>query len=177
MAIPNYDERQWHSLSQNAQFESGARSLTADRLGESASSSPLHSQISNRNQPAARTSNLCRLEIGRRCRRISLRAACTELKEEVTQMSWIYSLAVLGLGGGSVVGVKQYLNWRERRDEASMLRFRCPRCEQKLRYGASRAGQTIACPGCHRRITLPSQPAPVVPSQRRIGQRITAVRT
>jgi len=91
-------------------------------------------------------------------------------------MVLLYSLAFLGITGGGALGIKRYLNWRAQRDEESALHFRCPRCEKKMRYKQALAGQAIACPGCRRRITLPTQPTPMVRSERRIGQRLTSVR-
>jgi hypothetical protein len=95
--------------------------------------------------------------------------------EEVIQMTWLYSLAVVGLGSGLAYGVTRYRRWRDSQEE--VMHCRCSRCEQKLRYKASRAGQNILCPCCHSRITLPTQPAPLSSSQRRVGQRLLTVRS
>jgi len=40
-------------------------------------------------------------------------------------------------------------------DEPAVHRANCPRCDQKVRYGAGRAGCEIMCPRCRRRWTLP----------------------
>ncbi|HMP15709.1 MAG TPA: hypothetical protein PKD72_01690 [Gemmatales bacterium] len=40
---------------------------------------------------------------------------------------------------------------------------RCPNCEQKLRYAASKAGAKVKCPRCAHRFPLPLKPRPVFP--------------
>jgi len=40
---------------------------------------------------------------------------------------------------------------------------RCPRCEQKIRYAANRAGRSGICPQCKYPLTLPSAPPPLEP--------------
>jgi hypothetical protein len=53
-------------------------------------------------------------------------------------------------------------------DEAEVHHARCPRCQQKVRYGARRAGRSIRCPCCRRHWTLPAtgEAAQVVPERR-----------
>jgi hypothetical protein len=54
-----------------------------------------------------------------------------------------------------------FLRGAESADEPDVHRANCPRCDQKVRYGAGRAGCEIMCPRCRRRWTLPgaSQPS------------------
>ena len=61
---------------------------------------------------------------------------------------------ILAAGGNLLRGA-------ESADEPEVHRAQCPRCDQKVRYGAGRAGRDITCPRCRRRWTLPggSQPS------------------
>ena len=58
----------------------------------------------------------------------------------------------------------------------TFLLFRCPRCGQKVRYLAAKAGRDALCPRCLQRWTLPTTPQQVVPPGRqgyavKVGQR------
>lgn len=55
---------------------------------------------------------------------------------------------ILAAGGSLLRGA-------ESADEPDVHRANCPRCDQKVRYGADRAGRDIMCPRCRRRWTLP----------------------
>ena len=62
----------------------------------------------------------------------------------------------------AALGVAGYLVWpRERPDEEDVCRARCPRCDQKVRYGAARASRQVMCPRCRRRWILPATPQPL----------------
>ena len=56
-----------------------------------------------------------------------------------------------------VAGIFVWLRWRPR--EESFLVFRCPRCDQKLRYLASKAGRRGMCTRCGRNSVLPTEAA------------------
>jgi len=47
---------------------------------------------------------------------------------------------------------------------AASLSARCPRCAQKVRYPANRAGRASVCPQCRRNWTLPASPEAPLPS-------------
>ena len=67
-------------------------------------------------------------------------------------------LIVLG-AAGVLAGAALWL--RVRRAEKTSIRWtRCPHCEQKVRFQASRAGRTSLCPQCRARWTLPATPEP-----------------
>ena len=60
-------------------------------------------------------------------------------------------LVVLGAGGYWVV--------RSRAPREDVLcHYRCPNCDKKLRYRASRAGKPAVCPACRVSSTLPPAP-------------------
>ncbi len=48
-----------------------------------------------------------------------------------------------------------WLVWSRRPKEVPFQCFRCPACDQKLRYLAHRAGRTGICPRCKQRCTFP----------------------
>jgi DNA-directed RNA polymerase subunit RPC12/RpoP len=47
--------------------------------------------------------------------------------------------------------------------QANRPATRCPNCEQKLRYTASKAGSEVKCPRCAHRFPLPVKPQSVRP--------------
>jgi hypothetical protein len=57
-------------------------------------------------------------------------------------------------------GVFFVLRTRQPKAE-EMYHFRCPQCEQKLRYAASRAGRPAMCTRCTWRGSLPLKPQSV----------------
>jgi len=57
-------------------------------------------------------------------------------------------------------GVYYVLRARQPKAE-EMYHFRCPQCEQKLRYAASRAGRPAMCTRCTWRGLLPLKPQSV----------------
>ena len=59
-----------------------------------------------------------------------------------------------------VAGVFFVLRARKPKAEV-MYHFRCPQCEQKLRYAASRAGRPAMCTRCTWRGLLPLKPQSV----------------
>jgi hypothetical protein len=71
------------------------------------------------------------------------------------------------MGAGAVVltlGVAGYIRWLARQRVGSVLHHaRCPKCSQKVRYAAARAGRQAICPRCKLRFTLPATPQPVKP--------------
>ena len=62
------------------------------------------------------------------------------------------------IGASTIVllvgGIFAWLRWRPR--EETFLVFRCPRCDQKLRYLASKAGRRGMCTRCGRNSILPT---------------------
>jgi hypothetical protein len=64
------------------------------------------------------------------------------------------ALAALPLGG---VAGYCWLRARGPRNTET-CHARCPRCEQKIRYLANRAGRVAACPRCRHRWPLPTTP-------------------
>jgi hypothetical protein len=65
------------------------------------------------------------------------------------------------LGGVSACALAGYVWLRSRPPEqaaslSASLSARCPRCSQKVRYPASRAGRASVCPQCRRNWTLPA---------------------
>jgi hypothetical protein len=63
---------------------------------------------------------------------------------------------LLMLGAAAVVALAGYAIFRARRDDrAEVCHFCCPKCGQRLRYGAGNQGRRVWCPRCLGRCTLP----------------------
>jgi hypothetical protein len=67
------------------------------------------------------------------------------------------SILLVGLMAFLTIGGYFVLRTRPSLDEAFHY-FRCPRCGQKLRYQAYKAGRRVMCPGCKERWKLPAVP-------------------
>jgi uncharacterized paraquat-inducible protein A len=68
-------------------------------------------------------------------------------------MLTVVLLALLALGGAAVVWV-----WRQRTQEEEEYHIHsCRKCQQKVRYPASRAGRLELCPRCGLPLALPTQ--------------------
>ncbi|HLN26953.1 MAG TPA: hypothetical protein VK395_04370 [Gemmataceae bacterium] len=79
-----------------------------------------------------------------------------------------------------IVGATGVYIWRrpQTRQRGRFYVFRCPRCNQKVRYLAAKAGRGGMCPRCGERWTLPAMPQNVQGSDpdhasylERIGER------
>jgi len=66
-------------------------------------------------------------------------------------------IALILAGATATLAGAGYFVWASgRRAEPVVHHARCPKCDQKVRYGPARAGQQIPCPRCRRRWTLPA---------------------
>jgi hypothetical protein len=74
--------------------------------------------------------------------------------------------SALALAGGYY-----YLRTRTPREEKQLF-FRCPKCRQKLRYSAQRAGKLAACPRCHEYSLLPKSPSRLDSGALLVGRRL-----
>src|SRR5216110_311578 len=79
-------------------------------------------------------------------------------------MELLLTIAASAIGALGI-GILVWLRLR-RTDEGTYLVFRCPRCDQKLRYLASKAGRRGMCTRCGRNSILPtdSEAAAELPS-------------
>jgi hypothetical protein len=66
-------------------------------------------------------------------------------------------MTILLLATITLATLTAYAWWQTRTtgSEAS-LSWCCPHCDKGLRYPPSRAGRSVPCPACKRRLTLPS---------------------
>jgi len=69
------------------------------------------------------------------------------------------------VGGMPFIILAGYLLLRRRGEPEQTPRhlqhYRCPRCGQQMRYAPQQAGQSIGCPVCWKRLTLPTMSSPL----------------
>lgn len=70
-----------------------------------------------------------------------------------------------------LAGGYYYLRTRPPREETQLF-FRCPKCRQKLRYSAQRAGKLAACPRCREYTELPKTPTRLDSGALFVGRRL-----
>src|SRR4051812_7590694 len=78
----------------------------------------------------------------------------------MTNVAWLLvmttALTAAAVGSLGISGLGWLLPWRHAGEE--FLVCRCPRCEQKTRYQAAKAGAEALCPRCKFRWRLPRKP-------------------